>query len=110
MTHISKAALPPIQPPISAADRQHPLFPVYQQYRSSMSNLLVEASAFRDWLYQYEREQRETVFTQHPRFKEFQRWMVAAQGGRRPCCPTKDNPGGVMFPANFQYWLNGGRW
>lgn len=47
---ISPAALPPIQPHISKADREHPLFNEYMSYRSAMSRLLVEASSFQNWV------------------------------------------------------------
>jgi hypothetical protein len=40
---------------------------------------------------------------EHPRYSEFQDWMVANQGGARKC------PAG-NFPDSFNFWLNGGRW
>ena len=103
MTEISKAALPPRQPSISAQDRAHPLFSIYQRHRSAMSNLLVEASSFSDWLYQYEENLRSQVEKSDPRYPEFLAWMRTAKGGARRC------PAGV-FPHNFHFWAEGGRW
>lgn len=100
---MSKAALPPRQPAITDRDRAHPLFPLYQQHRSACSRLLVEASAFRDWLFQYERELQNNACAKHARFPDFLDWMQANQGGARRC------PAGV-FPHNFNFWLEGGRW
>lgn len=103
MTEMSKAALPPRQPAIRKADREHPWFPIYQQYRSAMSAQLVEASAFADWKRSKEAETRMQVWTDHPRLAEFQAWMTANQGGARPCAAG-------IFPNNFIFWLEGGRW
>lgn len=50
------------------------------------------------------RHARDVLATQHPRFPEFQAWMRETRAGVRRC------PGGVSFPANFGYWLGGGRW
>jgi hypothetical protein len=100
---ISAAALPPIQPAISAADRGHPLFSLYSQHRAFCSNNLIEASSFPDWLFQYERDIAAQEIAKHPRFKEWQQWMRDNQGGARAC------PAGT-FPHNFNYWLEGGRW
>ena len=100
---ISKAALPPRQPSINPADRAHPLFRVYDAYRTSCACRLIEADGFRDWLGQYERnllEQRQKI---HARYNEFVEWMRDTQGGARTC------PAG-RFPHNFNYWLEGGRW
>ena len=49
---ISRAALPPIQPNISATDRAHPRFGEYLNYRAAMSRQLVEADSFSSWLRQ----------------------------------------------------------
>jgi hypothetical protein len=100
---ISKACSPPVQPAIRKADREHPWFPIYQAHRSSMAAQLVEAPSFEDWKYQRERMLREETIVRHPRFKEFQTWMMENKGGARPC------PAGV-FPNNFLFWLDGGRW
>lgn len=101
---ISAAALPPNQPSISDKDLQHPMFPQYQSYRASMSRLLVQASSFKDWLYQKTVNERNDEIAKHPRMQEFQRWMWANAGGRRKC------PAGNSFPDNFNFWLGGGRW
>ena len=100
---ISAAALPPRSPHISAKDRTHPLFPIYDEYRRGMSRLLVEASDFSDWLYRYERDIQFAEIEKHPRMPEFQQWMRDNKGGARRC------PAGV-FPHNFNFWLEGGRW
>jgi hypothetical protein len=110
MTDMSPAALPPRQPPIRAKDREHPLFPAYMQHRNGMANKLVEALSFDGFVYQHNREQAEVPFLQHPRRAEFVAWCRQTQSGRRKCCPTKGNPNGLIWPANFQYWLDGGRW
>lgn len=110
MTHMSAAALPPVQPPINDRDRTHPLWPVYSTYRNSMTNQLVQASSFRDWLARYESDQRDGAFLAHPQYSDFMDWIRTNQGGARKCCPTDEMPYGLSFPANFEYWLNGGRW
>lgn len=100
---MSQAAIAPRQPHVSARDRQHPLFPTYQQHRSAMSRMLVEASSFRDWLSCYERETLRARAADHPQYHRFLDWMLANQGGARKC------PSGI-FPHNFWFWLEGGRW
>lgn len=100
---MSKAAIAPVQPPISKADEAHPLFPIYRRYRSSMTILLVQASSFGDWLYSYEQDLTSKEFAAHARYPEFLAWMRANKGGARQC------PAG-NFPHNFSYWLEGGRW
>lgn len=100
---MSKAAIAPQQPPISAADRAHPLFNLYNQHRSWCSLQLVKADAFRDWLFQYERNLVNDAATKHPDYPAFMEWIVANKGGARKC------PAGV-FPHNFNYWREGGRW
>lgn len=100
---ISAAALPPRQPTISTKDRTHPLFRLYQQHLSSCSLNLIEASAFADWLYQREQNEKSESAAAHPRYADFLAWMRANRAGARPC------PAGT-FPRNFQYWLDGGRW
>lgn len=97
------AALPPIQPTITDADRAHARFPEYQVYRSFCSTALIEASAFKDWLRQSERQESDARLVQSPSYPEFLAWMRKEQGGRRKC------PAGA-FPANFIYWMAGGRW
>lgn len=101
--HMSTAALPPIQPPISDADRAHPLFPIYQTYRNAMANQLVKASAFRDWLFQYEQKLEHDKASAHPLYPAFVAWMNETKGGRREC------PAGI-FPHNMFFWIEGGRW
>lgn len=103
MTEMSQAAIAPRQPNISPKALTHPLFPIYRHYRSSMNTLLVEASSFEDWLYQYERNLRDEETVKHPRMGEFRQWMTVNKGGARRC------PAGC-FPHNFNYWLEGGRW
>lgn len=100
---ISAAALPPIQPAISAGDRAHPLFSDYQQYRNSMNRLLVEASSFKDWLRAVNRQKSDNEIQKHPRFREWQQWMWDTQGG----LAGKTT---LTFPDNFSAWLEGARW
>lgn len=103
MTDISRAALPPRQPAITAADRAHPLFRLYEQHRTSCAVNLIEASAFRDWLFQYERQQVSDAAASDPDYPAFLAWCRETQAGRRTC------PVG-MFPHNFRFWQEGGRW
>lgn len=100
---MSKAALPARYGRASAQDEKHPLFPIYQRYRSSMSVQLVNSEDFRDWLYSYEQNLIRENAAKHNDYPKFMEWMKANQGGARKC------PAGV-FPHNFNYWLNGGRW
>ena len=100
---MSPACTMPPQPSISAADREHPLFPLYSQYRSFCNAKMIECNTFANWLYQYEQDLRFKEIEKHPRFAEWQAWMQANKGGARKC------PAGV-FPHNFHYWLEGGRW
>lgn len=101
--NMSKAALPARYGHASAQDEKHPLFPIYQRYRSSMSCQLVNSEDFRDWLYSYEQNFICDNAAKHNDYPKFMEWMKANQGGARRC------PAGV-FPHNFNYWLNGGRW
>lgn len=101
---ISKAAMAPHYGIASVTDRQHPLFPLYDQYRSNMSRLMVDASDFRDWLYQYERNLRNDNAAKDPDYPDFLAWIRETKAGGRKC------PGGDVFPRTFHYWLNGGRW
>lgn len=104
MTQMSSAAIAPRQPAVSQQDRGHPWFPIYQRYRSSMTVQLVEASSFEDWKYQREREIEHDEIASHARFPEFLAWMRENRGGARKC------PSGNVFPNNFLFWLEGGRW
>ena len=101
--YMSKAALLPRYGNATAEDHNHPLFPIYRQYRASMTMQLVNSEDFRDWLHTYEMNQKLDEFTKHNEYQNFMTWMKANQGGARKC------PAGV-FPHNFTYWLNGGRW
>lgn len=101
--NMSKAALPPRYGKASKADEAHPLFTIYRQYRSSMSSLLVNSVDFRDWLCSYEAQLVSDNATKLPEYPEFMDWMKANQGGARKC------PAGV-FPHNFHFWIDGGRW
>ncbi len=101
--HISKAALPPIQPYISEKDKTHPLFKLYEQHRSSCSSLLIEASSFEGWLYQYERNLASDAAAKRPEYPAFLAWCRETKSGSRKC------PVG-MFPHNFYFWIDGGRW
>lgn len=102
MTNMSAAALPPRQPSISEQDRKHPRFGEYQHYRASMSRLLVEASAFGDWISQGEFEKLCDSWVAHPRYKEFMKWMVETKAGGRKSHGC--------FPDNFIAWIDGARW
>lgn len=100
---MSKAALPARYGNASAKDEKHPLFPIYRQYRSSMSAQLVNSEDFSDWLYSYEQNLIRENAAKHEQYPDFVKWMVANQGGARKC------PAGA-FPHNFEFWRNGGRW
>lgn len=100
---MSKAALPARYGRASDQDEKHPLFPIYRNYRSSLSTQLVDCEDFSDWLYSYERNLENEAHAKHKQYPEFIEWMKINQGGARKC------PAGV-FPHNFQFWLNGGRW
>lgn len=100
---MSKAAIAPRQPAIRELDREHPWFPIYMAYLASMSMQLVQADSFADWKRHREDAERDQHIQSHPRFKEFQQWMGDTKGGARKC------PAGV-FPNNFRFWLEGGRW
>jgi hypothetical protein len=100
---MSKVALPARYGRASKADESHPLFKLYQQYRSGMSKLLVNSEDFRDWLYSYEANLVRDNAAKHADYPAFMVWMKANQGGARKC------PVGT-FPHNFNYWMAGGRW
>lgn len=100
---ISPAALPPRQPQVTDADRADPLFPEYARWRAAMATQLVEADSFADWKRHRAQEAYRDDAAEHPRYPEFLQWMRQTKAGGRPC------PGGA-FPANFNYWLAGGRW
>lgn len=100
---MSKAASPSRYGNASKADEKHPLFSLYRQYRSNMSRLMVNSEDFRDWLYNYEQNLIRDNAAKHPKYQEFMIWMKVNQGGARKC------KAGV-FPHNFYYWLEGGRW
>lgn len=100
---MSKAALPAKYGYASKEDEKHPLFSIYQQHRSACSRLMVNSSDFKDWLSCYERELVNAKAASDPRYSKFLDWMIANQGGARKC------PAG-LFPHNFYYWCEGGRW
>lgn len=100
---MSRATIAPRQPHVSQADRAHQLFPLYEQHRTSCSNLLIEAHDFRDWLYQYEAKLVSDAAAKHADYQAFKDWMIETKGGARKC------PAGT-FPHNFNYWREGGRW
>lgn len=100
---ISAAALPARYGRASEKDEKHPLFPIYRQYRSSMSVQFVNSEDFSDWLYSYEQNLIRENAAKHKDYPEFLKWMFANQGGTRKC------PAGT-FPHNFNFWRNGGRW
>lgn len=72
---MSAAALPPIQPPISEKDRQHPLFGEYQNHRASMSRLLVQADSFSSWLYQRGLSAESARICAHPAHPKYVIWL-----------------------------------
>lgn len=100
---MSKAAMAPIQPTISASDRAHPLFAAYGLHRAACNRLMIEASRFSDWLYQYESNLKNEAAARRPEYADFRQWMIENQGGARTC------PAG-SFPHNFYFWIDGGRW
>lgn len=100
---MSKAALPARYGKASKQDERHPLFSIYRQYRSSMSAQLVNSEDFRDWLYSYEQRLIRDNAAKHNDYPKFVEWMKANQGGARKCSAG-------VFPHNFNFWLNGGRW
>lgn len=99
---MSKAALPARYGYASRADKMHPRFLAYRQYRSAMSRLLVDSDDFVDWLRSTDREAVLASEQNHPRFAEWQEWFSAGQRGRE-----KKLPDGTpnTFPGNFRYWL-----
>lgn len=107
---ISKAALPPQGPVYSEKDRKHPSFSAYMAHVTFCQQKMIDAPRFDDWVYQREQEAQRTQWTKHERYEEFREWMVANQGGARPCLPTEDLPKGLIFPQNFMCWLEGVRW
>lgn len=58
---ISAACTPPIHAPIMDADRAHPRFNDYQQYRSAMSRQLVYCQPFASWLRETEQLENGSV-------------------------------------------------
>lgn len=101
--NMSKAAMPARYGRATVQEEKHPLFPTYQQYRSGMSKLMVDSVDFSDWLFSYERQLEADNAAKHAEYPEFMKWMKINQGGARKC------PAGV-FPHNFYFWINGGRW
>jgi hypothetical protein len=100
---ISPAALPPRAPVYTEADKAHPLFPTYRQHMTFCAHKMIQASDFRDWLYQYNQENAYFTARKHPDYPTFLSWITAERGGARPC------PAG-QFPHNFAFWREGGRW
>src|ERR1700724_209987 len=82
---MSKAALPARYGNATAKDHKHPLFPIYRQYRASMSMQLVNSEDFKDWLYNYEQSEMRLNFTRHKEYPNFMTWMKINQGGARKC-------------------------
>lgn len=97
---ISPACTAPVQPPISAKDRAHPLFREYQIYRSAMTRLMVEADRFDNWLYQREREALNISFTKHARYPAFMAWMQETARRRQQAQPCAVP---LQFPALAQW-------
>lgn len=100
---MSAAALPPRSGYYTRENEKHPLFPLYRQHLSSCARLMIDASDFKDWLFQYERNLESDNAAAHPEYPAFLAWCRETRSGRRTC------PAGV-FPQNFYFWLNGGRW
>lgn len=99
---MSRAALPARYGYASQSDRLHPRFGDYEIYRSSMSRLMVDSQNFSDWLRSTEEQEYRDKWTQHPRFKEWQRWFTSNKMGRTRTLPNgKQN----VFPENFKHWL-----
>lgn len=107
---MSKAALPPRSGGYTNTDERHPLFPLYRQYLNSCARNMIDAPDFGDWLYKYERDKLNTRYTQHEQYPAFLTWMRETKAGRRQCLPSRAMPNGLNFPANFVYWIDGGRW
>lgn len=59
---MSKAALPPIHPSVSAKEKAHPRYHQYRAYVGSMSRLLVTAMSFSQWLRDVEQDEYELAF------------------------------------------------
>lgn len=51
----------------------------------------------------YKKEKEAAAWLANADYQEFMNWMRANKGGSRPC------PAGV-FPHNFNFWKEGGRW
>lgn len=103
MLDMSKAAIAPRQPILSAKERTHPLASEFEAYVRGMSRLGVQADPFSSWLASRDREAVAKSAEQHPRFPEFKTWMQANRGGE-----SGRNP--APFPHNFNLWLLGHRW
>lgn len=99
---MSRAALPPIQPHISEADRAHPRFAEYKSYRSSCDRLMIDADSFPQWLRGQEQQLLLEKWAAHPQYPTFLSWMRETKAGARPKFG--------VFPTNFQAWLRGERW
>lgn len=110
MTEISQAALPPIQPPMPKGVASHPLYGAYLAHRTFCANNLIRAADWDGFCHQHEQARINGEAERHPQFQEFYDWMRATKAGGRKCLPSRDMPYGLSFPANFMYWLEGGRW
>lgn len=100
---MSQAALPPPPPRVAEADRRHPLYAEFQNYRAGCSRLLIQCQDFDDWVACKAREEKNARLAERPEYPAFMAWMKTNQGGARRC------PAGC-FPANFLFWIDGGRW
>jgi hypothetical protein len=101
---ISAAALPPVQPTMPS-DTAHPLYRAYVSHRNFCAAKLITAQSWEGFVYQHGRNIQDQQAMAHPRFSEFQNWMRDTKAGGRKCPVV-----GGSFPANFEYWLTGGRW
>lgn len=107
---MSAAALPPRSGHYTKADEKHQLFGLYHQKLNSCAQLMIDAPDFENWLFQHERSKRDDSYVAHPQYPDFIAWTRETKCGARPCCPSKDLPHGLVFPDNFIYWMEGGRW
>ena len=92
-----------LAPSIDPKDRENERFPIYNKYRNACIKHDIECEGFATWLALNERLEKDKTFSANSQFSGFRQWMVAEQGGSRRC------PAGI-FPENYLFWVNGGRW
>jgi len=107
---MSKAAAPPKGAVYSNADRSHPLFSAYMAHVTFCAQKMLDASEFRDWLFQRQQQELHATWVGHEQYPAFLAWMQETKAGGRPCLPNEALPKGLAFPHNFIAWMEGTRW